>query len=164
MYANLNLNEIRAKLNISSIFFIVKSKSQKLEIKMFVKRKNFKNWKKVFCIRLRTLLLFWDQKLNLATFEGGGCIGTTQSLFQKINSYCFYVTRNIHLTSPNIYGLKRNEQITTFYSIKHCIYNIHFYLQYNTQRTRFRIIVHTEKSIMNLVNSNQIWLVITHFQ
>ena len=33
-----------------------------------------KNLKKnnCFCIRFRALLIYWDEKLNLGTFEGGG--------------------------------------------------------------------------------------------
>ena len=65
MYADLSLNEIGAKLNFSSNL-LSKKKSQKLDMKIFIE-----NSKNCFCIRYRTLRIIWDQKLNLAIFEGG---------------------------------------------------------------------------------------------
>ena len=41
---------------------------QKLELKIFLNENIIINRKIVFCIRFRTLRIFWDQKLNLDTF------------------------------------------------------------------------------------------------
>ena len=72
-YYDLVAIKIGAKLNSSSKMFIEKShKSRKLQIKIFLKEKNWQKSKKCFCICFKTLRIFWNQKPNFPTFEGGG--------------------------------------------------------------------------------------------
>ena len=65
--------KIGANLNLSLKIFV--EKSSKLEIKILLNEKIKNKSKNCFCIRFRTLRIFWDQKLNLSSFgmRGSAC-------------------------------------------------------------------------------------------
>ena len=55
-------------------------RSQKVEMKILLNEKCKNKLENCFCIRFRTLRIFWDQKLNFTTFGGGGGDSACRSL------------------------------------------------------------------------------------
>ena len=71
-YAVPGLNKIEVELNFLSIFFVDEYlKSQKLKRKILLNENILKKSENSSCKHFRTLRIFWDQELNLTTFEGG---------------------------------------------------------------------------------------------
>ena len=91
MYADPSFIEI-GKRNFVKTFCQI-HKSQKPKMKMYYLNKFFFSSENCFCIRFKTLNIFWDQKLNSATFEDwkvrarlqGGLIARYFQLIRKIS-------------------------------------------------------------------------------
>ena len=61
-------SKVGAGLNFSSKVFI--EKSEKLKMRVLLNEKMLKNWK-IVLLKFQNIVHLWDQKLNLATCEGG---------------------------------------------------------------------------------------------